>query len=94
MEVLHTALLGACKIHDQAIYKELLSQKKEILARMVAFSCCRFSVKVHGNISYYYQSFRDFKAWVQMAIFIIEPYLTAEVKKCWLLLSKVIYNNN
>ena len=66
-------------------------QKKEILARMSAFSYCGFSVKVTGNICYYYQSFvgRDFKAWLQMAVFIIAPYLSAQGKKCWLLLSKV-----
>ena len=64
-------------------YVKSCSPQKKILARMTAFSCCRFSVKVHGNISYYCQSFvgRDFKAWMQMAIFIIKPYLTAEVEK-------------
>ena len=55
--------------------------KKEILARMSAFNYSGFSTKVHGNVCYYYQSFvgRDFKGWMQMAIFIISSYLT---EKC------------
>ena len=66
-------------------------QKEEILARMAVFPYSGFSVRVAGNICYYYQSFvgRDFKAWIQMAVFIIDSYLSPEGKKCWLLLSKV-----
>ena len=66
-------------------------EKKEILARMAAFPYSGFSVRVTGNICYYYQSFvgRDFKAWIQMAVFIIASYLSPESMKCWLLLSQV-----
>ena len=66
--------------------------KREILSRMAAFPYCGFSTRVTGNVCYYYKSFvgRDFKAWIQMAIFIISPYLSSESRKCWLLLSQVL----
>ena len=50
--------------------------------------------KVHGNICYYYQSFvgRDFKAWMQMAIFVLKPYLTVEAKKMLVIAFKGILN--
>ena len=92
VESLHTILLGASKYMVRSFMGSCSSkQKKEILARMAAFSYCGFSVRVTGNICYYYQSFvgRDFKAWMQMALFIIAPYLSEEGKKCWLLLSQV-----
>ena len=65
--------------------------KKEILARISAFPTCGFTTRITGNICHYYKSFvgRDFKAWMQMAVFIINPYLTDSEKQCWLLLAKV-----
>ena len=66
-------------------------EKKEILARITAFPYSGFSVRITGNIAYHYQSFigRDFKAWIQMAVFIIEPFVTEAEKICWLNLAKV-----
>ena len=66
-------------------------EKEEMLARINAFSYCGFQCRITGNIAYYYRSFvgRDFKAFMQMAIFIVAPFLDAEEIECWLLLSKV-----
>ena len=67
------------------------AEKKEILARISAFSYCGFSVRITGNIAYHYQSFigRDFKAWIQMSLFIIHSFITDDQKKCWLSLAQV-----
>ncbi len=61
------------------------------MARIKAFSYSGFRVKLAGNVVRYYQSFvgRDFKAWAQMAPFIIGPYLHEGQKEVWLALSKV-----
>ena len=90
VETLHTILLGICKYLFGLMTKRKEEDKKEILARMSAFNYSGFSTKVHGNVCYYYQSFvgRDFKGWMQMAIFIISSYLT-EQRNVWLLMSKV-----
>eukprot|EP00731_Ephydatia_muelleri_P019414 Em0012g239a len=49
--------------------------------------CQGFQDKVHGNVCNHFKSFvgRDFKAWAQMAIFILSPYLSSE--ECEVLLS-------
>ena len=66
-------------------------QKQEILARIAAFNTSGFAVKMYGNVCRYYQSFvgRDFKAWSQMAVFILAPYLTKEQNEVLLCYSKV-----
>ena len=94
VEVLHTMGLGAIKY----LLKELMPkmnarQKKEILARLRAFNTSGMQVKLYGNVCQYYQSFlgRDFKAWAQMAIFIISPYLDEGQKAVLLCLSKVLH---
>ena len=74
-------------------------QRKEIVARILAFCYCGFSVRVTGNIAYHYKSFigRDFKAWMQMALFIIPPYVSDNEQACWFALAKVYhihYNYN
>ena len=92
VEVLHTILLGASKYMLRTFMDKLnASQKKEILARIASFCYCGFSVRITGNIAYHYKSFigRDFKAWMQMALFIIHSYISNDEKKCWLALSKV-----
>ena len=67
------------------------TQKAEILARISAFNMSGFTVKMLGNVCYYYQSFvgRDFKAWSQFAIFILGPYLNDGQKEVLLNYSKV-----
>ncbi|KAL5489442.1 hypothetical protein EMCRGX_G018534 [Ephydatia muelleri] len=66
-------------------------QKREILARVRAFNTSGFRVKMYGNVCQYYQSFlgRDFKAWAQMAIFILKPYLNEGQAPVWLSFSKI-----
>ena len=65
-------------------------QKKEITARIKAFSYCGFTCRISSNISYF-KSFvgRDYKALMQMALFVLHPYFTESEKKCWFLLAKV-----
>eukprot|EP00731_Ephydatia_muelleri_P007439 Em0003g1687a len=79
VEVLHTILLGCCKAFLKAIIPKLTSaQKAEVLARILAFNHSGFKVKIHGILCYHYQSFvgRDYKAWMQMAVFILYPFLS------------------
>ena len=92
VESLHTILLGACKYMLREFMDSLtVAQRKEILARVSAFPNCGFTTRITGNICYYFKSFvgRDFKSWMQMAIFIVSPYLSESQTKCWYLLSKV-----
>lgn len=74
--------------------KRSAQEKREILARIDAFPYCGFSCKITGNICYHYKSFvgRDFKAFLQMAMFIIYSYLSENEKECWINLSKVKHN--
>ncbi|KAL5488742.1 hypothetical protein EMCRGX_G017729 [Ephydatia muelleri] len=88
VEVLHTILLGLCKYFLKEVMPRLSkAQKKELLARIRAFNLSGFQDKVHGNVCNHFKSFvgRDFKAWAQMAIFILSPYLSSE--ECEVLLS-------
>ena len=67
-------------------------QKAEILARLRAFCSSGLKVKLYGNVCSYYQSFveRDFKAWAQMAIFVMGPYLNEGQLKVLLSFTKVL----
>ena len=58
---------------------------------MDAFNPSGIKVRVHGNITQHYRSFvgRDFKAWAQMALFILGPYLDKDEQSVWLSLSQV-----
>lgn len=92
VETLHTILLGACKYMLRSFMdKRSPAEKKEILARILSFSYSGFTCRITGNISCHYRSFvgRDFKAWMQMVLFIVPSYLSANQTKCWYLLSKV-----
>ena len=92
VETLHTILLGPYKyLLKVTIPKFSKVQKAEILARIRAFNFSGFRVKLVGNVIQYHQSFvgRDYKAWAQMAPFIIFPYLNEDDKTLWLALSKV-----
>ena len=66
-------------------------QKEEIRAQIAVFKYSGFRVRLCGNITQYCGSFigRDFKAWTQMALFIITLYLTEEETAVWVNLSKV-----
>eukprot|EP00731_Ephydatia_muelleri_P004715 Em0002g891a len=74
VEVLHTILLGLCKYFLKEVMPRLSkAQKKELLARIRAFNLSGFQDKVHDYVCNHFKSFvgRDFKAWAQMAIFIL-----------------------
>ena len=95
METLHTILLGPYKYLLKKVMPTLNArQKKEVLARMAAFNYSGFNGKVLGNVVHHHQSFvgRDYKAWAQMALFIIGSYIDASQKRVWLALSKVCIN--
>ena len=64
------------------------------MAGIRAFNFSGFHVKLVGNVIKYHQSFvgRDYKAWAQMAPFIIFPYLDEQDKTLRLALSKVVLN--
>ena len=46
---------------------------------------------MHGNVFWHHQSFvvRDYKAWCQMAVFILHPYLTVQELDVLLKMTKV-----
>ena len=54
-------------------------QEKEILVWMRAYHTSGFKVRLYGNVCAYYSAFlgRDYKAWSQIALFIIGPYLNS-----------------
>lgn len=92
IESLHTILLGPYKYLLKSTVPTLSRvQKEEVLAKIRAFNYSGFKVRLQGNVIRYHQSFvgRDYKAWAQMALFIIYPYLPEGDKKVWLSLSKV-----
>ena len=68
-------------------------QKLEFLALVSAFDYSGFDVKIVGNICYHHQSFvgRDYKAWAQMAPFVVIHFVNSEEKILWLRLSKVYF---
>ncbi len=92
VESLHTILLGPFKYLLNSVIPTLNGrQKQEVLARIRAFHYSGFKVRLHCNVVRYHQSFlgRDYKAWAQMALFIIYPYLSGGDREIWLCLTKV-----
>jgi hypothetical protein len=92
VETLHTILLGPYKyLLKVAISGLTMPQKQEVLARMSAFNYSGFDGKVLGNTVFHHQSFvgRDYKAFAQMAPFIIASYLSGAHRQVLLALSKV-----
>ncbi len=93
VETLHTILLGPYKYLLKVFIARLSTQqKREVLSKMSAFNYSGFEGKVLGNVVYHHKSFvgRDYKAWAQMALFVIGPYLSESKKSIWLGLSKAI----
>lgn len=92
VETLHTILLGPYKYFLKTLMAKLNRQHKlEFRALIAAFDFSGFDVKIVGNICYHHQSFvgRDYKAWAQMAPFIVTHFVEEEEKSLWLCLSKV-----
>ena len=76
VEMLHTILLGLCKYMLKSFMGS--REKQEILARIASLSSSGLLCRITGNIAYHYQSFvgRDYKFWMQIAVFIVHPYLS------------------
>ena len=94
VETLHTILLGPYKYLLKVFVPRLTAQQKEeLLARMRAFNYSGFDGKVLGNVVYHHQSFvgRDYKAFAQMAPFVITSYLSDAKRKVLLALSKLSF---
>ena len=94
MESLHTIVLGPYKYLLKTTIPTLSAQQKEeVLARIRAFNYSGFDCRLLGNIIHYHKSFvgRDYKAWAQMAMTVIYPYLSNNDKVVWKALSKVSY---
>ena len=92
VEVLHTVILGPYKYLTGRVMAKLSTvQKQEVLARIFSFNYSGIEERISSNVTRYSQSFvgRDFKAWAQMAPFILAPYLTVDELKLWLSLSQV-----
>lgn len=92
VETLHTLLLGPYKYLLKDFIANLNSrQKSELQALVDSFELSGFDVKILGKICQYHKSFvgRDFKAWAQMAPFIVDHFLTSEEVHMWICLSKV-----
>lgn len=92
VETLHTILLGVCKYALKSFMTGISKERKRAInARVSAFNTSGLTVKMYGNVCYYYNSFvgRDYKGWMQMAIFILLPYLSPPEKEIWFHLSKV-----
>lgn len=92
VEVLHTILLGPYKYLLKTTISQLTPlQKKEVLSRMNAFNYSGFNCRVIGNIIHHHKSFVSFscKAWAQMALSIMSPYLQDSQKVVWTALGKV-----
>ena len=84
VEALHSILLGPYKYLLKSTLPKLSPREKvELLARIRAFNFSVFRVKLVGNVVRYHQSFegRDYKAWAQMAPFVLFPYLAEERRK-------------
>lgn len=91
VESLHTVLLGASKYMLRSFMDSRTTAEKKIIHTMVhSFPYCGLSCKITGNIRFY-KSFvgRDFKAFMQMAMFIVTSFLSQSEIKCWFLLCKV-----
>lgn len=61
-----------------------LQEKKEVLARVQGFHNSGFDGRVYGNVIRHHRSFvgRDYKAWAQMALFVIGSYLSDNHRRC------------
>ena len=95
VKTLHTVLLGPYKyLLKSTIPKLSPRQKEELLSRIRVFNFSGFRVRLVGNVVQHHQSFvgRDYKAWAQVAPFVLFPYLTEEQRKVWLALSKVCFH--
>ena len=74
--------------------KSLSKQQKEQLhAKVVATDMSASPANIRGNITRNYGSYvgRDFKVWMQLAVFILQDIIPEEHIIVWELLSEVLY---
>ena len=80
-------LLGPYKYLLKCTIPTLSSQQKqEVLARIRVFNYSGFDCRVLGNVIHHHKSFvgRDYKAWAQMALSVLYPYLSNGDKTVWI----------
>ncbi|XP_028393607.1 uncharacterized protein LOC114517954 [Dendronephthya gigantea] len=92
IEILHTILLGPVKYMLSDTMKSLSQGRKEQLhAKIQALDMSAFPATIRGNITRNYGSYvgRDFKLWMQVAVFILEDIIPHEQLFVWELLSEI-----
>lgn len=93
VEILHTILLGPVRYLLKATIQSLSTeQKSQMHAKVTALDMKPFSRCIKGNITRNYGSYvgRDFKLWIQVAVFVLQNLIPDEDLSVWQLLSEVI----
>lgn len=92
IEILHTILLGPVKYLLSSTIKSLNQHEKDQLhAKISALDMSAFAANIRGNITRNYGSYvgRDFKLWMQVAVFVLQGIIPDENLLIWELLSEV-----
>ena len=77
-----------------ATIQSLSQEKKDQLhAKILSTDMSAFPATIRGNITRNYGSYagRDFKLWVQLAVFMLQGIISEEILLVWELLSEVLY---
>ena len=93
LETLHTILLGPYKYLLHSLVGHVSNaKKKKIQVRIESFNFSGFDTKLSYNLCSHFRSFvgKDFKAIAQVALFLLDSYMTSSEKNVWLSLSKVL----
>ena len=94
-EILHTIRLGPVKYLLSATIQSLTrEQKDQIHTKIASTDMSAFPANIQGNITRNYGSYvgRDFKLWIQVAVFILEGIVSEDVLVIWELLCKVLHH--
>eukprot|EP00731_Ephydatia_muelleri_P019452 Em0012g277a len=90
---LGSTALKYCRIcmADKNDSPTIVCEQRNLMQAQMQTLQIELEVKMYGNVCRYFQSFcgRDFKAWSQMAMFILPPYLTEGEKLVLLYYTKV-----
>ena len=93
-EILHTILLGPARYLLKATIQSLSQQQKDQLhAKIAALDMSAFPANIRGNITRNYGSYvgRDFKLWLQVAVFVLHNIIPHEKLLAWEYLSEVSF---